>query len=56
MNKVADKCLQIEDKFIPEMHLSLDLLIVLVDHLVKMSKEFKDLWRQEIQTTFTEMN
>ena len=35
---------------------NLDLLIVLVDHLLKINKEFKGLWRLEIQTTFTEMN
>ena len=36
----------------PEIH----LLIVLVDHLLKISKEFKSLWRQKIQNKFTEMN
>ena len=34
----------------------LDLLIVLAVHLLKINKEFKDLWRLEIQNTFTKMN
>ena len=41
----------------PEMHLkSLDLLIVLVDHLLKIEKEYKNSKKQEIQDTFTEMS
>ena len=40
----------------PEMHLKQDLLIVLVDHLQKIKKEFKNLKKQEIQTIFTKMN
>ena len=56
MNNIVDKFFKIGDKFMPEMHLkSLDLLIVLVVHLLKTNKEFKSLWRQEIQNTFTEI-
>ena len=33
-----------------------DLLIVLVDHLLKIKKESKNLKKQEIQDIFTEMN
>ena len=45
------------DKVMPEMHLkSLDLLIVLVDHLLKIEKEYKNSKKQEIQDTFTEMS
>ena len=41
----------------PEMHLkSLDLLIALVDHLLKTNKEFKNSKKQEIQAIFTKMN
>ena len=42
------------DKFMPEMHLSNQgLLIVLVNHLLKTRKEFKNLMKQEIQAIFT---
>ena len=67
MNDIINKCLLAGDKFMPEMHLrqpevfnknknNLGLPIVLVVHLLKANKEFKSLWRQEIQNTFTEMN
>ena len=40
-----------------EMHLkNQDLLIVLVDHLLKTGTEFKNLKKQEIQAIFTKMN
>ena len=49
MNKINNKFLLAEDKFIPEMHLeSPNLLIVLVDHLLKTKKELKNLKKQEI--------
>ena len=35
---------------------NLDLLIVLVDHLLKINKEFKNLYKQEIYIIFTKMN
>ena len=41
----------------PEMHLRQpDLLIVHVDQLLKIKKEFKDLKKLEIQVVFTKMN
>ena len=40
----------------PEMHLSPDLPIMLVDHSVKTKKEFKSLKKQEIQDIFTKVN
>ena len=44
-------------KFMPEMHLKhLDLLRVLVDHLLKIKKEYKSLKRREIQDILTKMN
>ena len=36
------------DKFMPEMHVRLDLHIVLVDHLQKIKKEYKSLKKQDI--------
>ena len=57
MNETVNKFLLVGDKFIPEMHLNnLDLLIVLVDHLLKIKKEFKSLEKQEIQSILIEMN
>ena len=67
MNNIINKFLLAVDKFMPEMNLrqmqclikiksSLDLFVLLVGHLLKMNKEFKSLWRQDIQNTFTEMN
>ena len=57
MNKIFNKFLLAGDKFMPEMHLKQqDLLIVLVDHLLKMKKEFTNLKKQEIQTIFIKMN
>ena len=41
----------------PEMHLKQrNFLIVLVDHLLKTKKEFKNLKKQKIQDIFIEMN
>ena len=57
MNEIVNKLLLAGDKFIPEMHLKQpDLLTVLVDHLLKTKKEFKNLKKQEIQAIFTKMN
>ena len=40
-----------------EMHLNRpNLLIVLVNHLLKTEKEFKNLSKQEIQDLFTKIN
>ena len=57
MNKIVNKFLLAGDKFMPEMHLRQpDLLIVLVVHLLKINKEFKNLKKQEIQAIFIKMN
>ena len=49
MNKIINKFLLTRDKFMPEMHLnSQDLLIVIVDHLLNIVKEFKNLEKQVI--------
>ena len=48
MNEIVNKFWLAGDK--------LDLLIVLEDHLQKTKKEFKNVKKQEIQTTFTTMN
>ena len=57
MNKIVNKFLLAGDKFMPEIHLKQpDLLILLVEHLLKTKKEFKNLKKQEIQAIFTEMN
>ena len=56
MNKIINKFLLAGDKFMPEMHLKQPGFIVLVDHLLKIKKEFKNLKKQEIQAIFTKMN
>ena len=56
MNEIVDKFLLAGDKFMPEMHLKQPGFIVLVDHLLKIKKEFKNLKKQEIQTIFIKMN
>ena len=57
MNEIVNKFLLAGDKFMLEMHSnSQNLLIVLVDHLIKTKKEFKSLKKQEIQDKFTKMN
>ena len=57
MNEVINKFLLARDIFTPEMHLKhLDLLIVLVNHLLKIREEFKKLKKQEIQNIFSEIN
>ena len=57
MNEMVNKFLLAGDKFMPEMHLKkTDLLTVLVGHLLKTKKEFKNLTKQEIKAIFTEMN
>ena len=49
MNKIANKFLLAGDKFMPEMHLEqLGCFIVLVNHLLKTKKEFRNLKKQEI--------
>ena len=57
MNEMVNKFLLAGDKFMPEMHLKkTDLLTVLVGHLLKTKKEFKNLKKQEVQAIFTKMN
>ena len=56
MNEIVNKFLLAGDKFMPEMHLKQPGFIVLVDHLLKIKKEFKNLKKQEIQTIFIKMN
>ena len=57
MNEIVNKFLLAGDKFMPEIHLKQpDLLILLVEHLLKTKKEFKNLKKQEIQAIFTKMN
>ena len=58
MNEIVSKFLLVVDRFMPEMHLNLlivSLLIVLVIHLLKTKKELKNLCKQEIQILFTKM-
>ena len=57
MNEIVNTFLLAGDKFMPEMHLkNQDLLLVLAGHLLKTKKEFKNLMKQEIQAIFTKMN
>ena len=42
MNKKLNKLLLAGDNVMSEMHLSLDLRIALVDHLLKTNKEYKN--------------
>ena len=56
MNEIVNKFLLAGDKFMPEMRLKQPAFIVLVDHLLKTKKEFKNLRKQEIQAIFTKIN
>ena len=56
MNNTINKLLLAGDKFIPEIHLRLNLLTVLVDHLLNMNKEFRSLKKLETQTIYTKLN
>ena len=57
MNVIINKFLLAGDKFMPEMLSdNLGLLIVLVDHLLRIKKEFKSLNKLEIEDIFTKMN
>ena len=57
MNETVNKFLLAVDMFMPEMHLSSkDLHIVLVDHLQKPTKEYKNLEKQEIHDIFIKKN
>ena len=49
MNGIVNKFLLAEDKLIPEMHLRQpEFRLVLVDHLLKTKKKYKNLEKQEI--------
>ena len=56
MNEIVNKFLLAGDKFMPEMHLRDPIVgtYSACDHLLEINKEFKNLRKQEIQTTFTE--
>ena len=54
MSETVNKFSLVGDKFMPEMHL--DLHIVLVDQLQKTKKEYKNLKKQEIHDIFFKKN
>ena len=57
MNEIVNNFLLAGDKFMPEMHLRQpQFVIVHVDRLLKIKKEFKNLKKQEIKAIFTKMN
>ena len=56
MNEIVNKFLLANGKFMPEMYLKRILIIVLVDHLLKIKNEFKNLKKQEIRVLFAKMN
>ena len=57
MNEIVNIFLLAGDKFMPEMNLrNLVLLTVLVVHLPKTKKELKNVCRQKIWFSFTEMS
>ena len=57
INSIINNFLLAGDRFMPEMHYDkLDLQIVLVDHLLKTKKEFKNIKNQGIQYIFIKKN
>ena len=48
INKIIKKFLQIGQKFIPELHLKQPGFTLLVDHVLNIMKEFKNLEKQDI--------
>ena len=57
INEIVNTFLLAGDKFMSEMHIKQPgLLIVLVDHLLKTKKEFRNLRKREIKTIFSKMN
>ena len=56
MNEIVNKFLLASGKLMPEMYLKRILIIVLVDHLLKIKNEFKNLKKQEIRVLFAKMN
>ena len=53
MNEIVNKVLLAGDNFMPEMRLR---HTVVVDHLQKTKKEYKNLKKQEIHDTFIKTN
>ena len=57
MNETVNNFLLPGDKSVPEMHLKQpDLLTVIVDHLLKTKKEFRNLKEQEVQNILIKMD
>ena len=63
MNEIVNKFLLARDRFMPEMHWfamqsidNLDLHKVLVDHLQKAKRDYKNLKEQEVHNIFIKMN
>ena len=57
MNEIVNKFLLAGDKFMPEMYLRQSgFNIVLVDHLQKIKKEYKNSKKQEIEDIFIKTN
>ena len=57
MNEIVNKFLLAGDKFMPEMYLRQSgFNIVLVDHLQKTKKEYKNSKKQEIEDIFIKTN
>ena len=57
MNEINNKLLLAGYKYMPKIHLKQPgFTYVLVDHLLKIKKEFKNLKKCEIQAIYTKMN
>ena len=57
MNEIVNKFLLAGDKFMPEMHLKQpEFTYSVLDHLLKINKEFKHIKKQEIHNIFTKMD
>ena len=57
MNDIINKFLLVGYKFMPEMHLRQPgFTIVLVDHSLKIKKEYESVSELEIQDIYTKMN
>ena len=57
MSEIVNKFLLAGDKFMLDMHLKQSgFTVMLVNHLVKIKKELKNLKKQETQSIFIEMN
>ena len=57
MSEIVNKFSLAGDKFMLDMHLKQSgFTVMLVNHLVKIKKELKNLKKQETQSIFIEMN